>query len=287
MLCDLHTHSLYSDGTCTPEQLLKAAEESSVAALALTDHNTTAGLPAFLAAAGNYAVEPVCGVELSSDYEGTELHILALFLPTSAFSEIERVGKACYGNKEQSNLELIERLGAAGYTLDYEEIRARTETGRVNRAHIAAMMVEKGYVSSIGAAFDDLLSEKRGFYVPRNRLRALEAVELIQSLGALPILAHPLLNLNYDRLEKFLQQAKAAGLVAMETEYSLFNSATSAKLREIACGYGLLCSGGSDFHGDNKPDIQIGTGRGGLYTPYSYFLELKERHAQLFSKWGE
>lgn len=285
--CDLHTHSTYSDGTLTPRELVEAAVEAGLCAVALTDHNNVSGLPEFFAAAAGRAIEPIGGVELSTDYDGTELHLLGLLLDAQYFDEIN-AGMLDYKvRKEESNLRLTDALRRAGYDIDYAAVRDRTPDGQVNRALIGAALVEKGYVSSIKEAFEKLLSEKRGYYVPPKRISVFDAIEYLHTVGAVTILAHPLLNLTAEELEQFLPQAKAAGLDGMETRYSTYDAAESAAALQLAQRYGLLESGGSDFHGANKPDIALGRGRGALFVPQEFLAAIKTRKSRrkdLFSQ---
>ena len=163
--CDLHTHSVFSDGTLTPRQLLQAATDAGLSAIALTDHNTVSGLPDFLAAAPDFPVEAICGTEFSVDYQGTELHLLALFLKPEHFAPISAMTEDFKARKQQSNRDLVEALNKAGFDLDYDTI-AQTSKDYVNRAHIGAVMTEKGYTASIKDAFKRYLSPKHGYYIP-------------------------------------------------------------------------------------------------------------------------
>ena len=273
--CDLHTHSTFSDGTCTPAEILKQAEAMGLSAVALTDHNTISGLSDFLTAAQNAAVEAIPGVELSTQYHGKELHIVGLFLPEDSFSALTNYLEAFNRKKAESNLHLVQALNRAGYPLDYKEILKSHSGGTVNRAVIAAALLEKGYVSSIPEAFQNLLSEEAGFFIPPERIAALEAIAFLRSLGAVPVLAHPFLNLEETELRSFLQEAKPAGLAAMETLYSTFSPEATQTARQIIREFGLLESGGSDFHGDNKPHIRLGTGKGNLAIPMSFAETMK------------
>lgn len=275
--CDLHTHSTFSDGTCTPAEILKQAEAIGLSAVALTDHNTIAGLPDFLEAAQNSPVEAIPGVELSTEFHGKELHIVGLFLPEGSFSPLTEYLEGINRKKAESNLHLVQALNRAGYQLDYEEILASHPGGTVNRAVIAAALLEQGYVASIADAFRHLLSEKAGFFVPPERIAALDAIGFLHGLGAVPVLAHPFLNLEETELRAFLQEAKPAGLAAMETLYAAFSPEVTQTARQIAREFGLLESGGSDFHGDNKPHIRLGTGKGNLSVPMSFAENMKMR----------
>lgn len=274
--CDLHTHSTASDGTLTPRELLRAACDAGLSAVALTDHNTVTGLPEFLAAAEEFPIEAVPGIEFSVDYMGTELHLLALFLKPEHFAPITAMMEDFLRRKEQSNRDLVEKLNAAGFLLDYEAIRSGSG-GYVNRAHIAAAMLEKGYTASVKEAFKLYLSPKHGYYVPPRRADVFDMIRFIKDMGAVAVLAHPFLNLEEEALRQFLPEAVGAGLDGMETLYPLFDEQQTRTLASISAEFGLLTSGGSDFHGANKPHIQIGIGQGDLRVPESYCRELKTR----------
>ena len=276
--CDLHTHSVYSDGTYTPAQLLAEAQQRNLSAIALTDHNTVAGLPDFLAAAEKYSVEAVPGVEFSTEYLGTELHILALYLKEEHFPTVTAMMEDFRIRKEQSNEDLVAALAKDGMVIDYDAVKAAAG-GYINRAHIAAELTRLGYTASIKAAFKGLLAPGAGYYTPPKRLDAYDAIRFIKSIGAVAVLAHPFLNLNEAELRLFLPQAVAAGLDGMETLYPRYTPEETALAEAIAQEFGLLPSGGSDFHGDNKPDIALGSGTGGLRVPCNFLTNLKTRKA--------
>jgi predicted metal-dependent phosphoesterase TrpH len=273
--CDLHVHSNFSDGTCTPAELMALAEAAGLSAVALCDHNTVSGLPDFLAVAQGSAVEAVPGIEFSTDYRGTELHILGLFIRPEHYAPIMEMMADFHRRKEQSNIDLVENLNRAGYAIDYAAIKASTADGFVNRAVIAAALLEKGYVESIQGAFKTLLKPSHGYYNPPKRPDAFEVIRYIRSIGAAAVLAHPFLNLEEGELREFLPQAKAAGLHGMEVLYSKFDAATTALAEAMAEEFSLLKSGGSDFHGTNKPDIAVGIGRGDLRIPAEWLKNLK------------
>ncbi len=267
--CDLHTHSVYSDGTNTPQELVDIARKQGLAAIALTDHNTVSGLPEFLAAAEGSGVEAVPGIEFSTDWGGGELHILALFVKPEYYGAIDALLEQAKQRKEESNLALVAALAKDGYLIDYAKIKASTPNGQVNRALIAAELTAQGYTQSIQHAFKTLLGTKHGYFVPPKRLDALETIAFIKSIGAVAVLAHPYLNLTGQTLPEFLEQAVKVGLDGMETMYPLFDEAQTLAAQETAERFGLLSSGGSDYHGENKPHIQMGTGTGALCVPLS------------------
>lgn len=275
--CDLHSHSIFSDGTDSPEELIARAEAQGLSALALTDHNSVAGLPRFLAAAETSAVEAVPGIEFSTGYGQGDLHILALFVRPEHYAAITDLVALPDRWKRESNLALAEKLTRAGYAIDYAALEASTPDGRVNRALFGTELVRRGYVKDVEEAFQKLLKERCGFYTPPKRLDALETVEFIRSIGAVCVLAHPWLNLKTpDALEGFLRQAVPLGLDGMEVRYSKFTPEQSNLALEMAERYGILPSGGSDYHGEAvKPDIAMGTGRGELKVPDEWHQALK------------
>lgn len=276
-ICDLHTHSTFSDGTYAPEALVKEAVENGLSAIALTDHNTVAGLAEFTTAAKKYNIECVQGIEFSTDYNGTEIHIVGLFLQERFFGQISEYVSFNKKAKERSNIETIERLNASGYSIDYDEIKAKAGKAYINRVQIAEALKREGYVSSVKEAFSTLLSEKNGFYVPAKKISALKTISFLNDISAISVLAHPLLNLTKDDLFKFLKESKAVKLDAMETEYSEYDDTTKAFSKTIASEYSLLQSGGSDFHGATKPDIRLGKGKGILNVPYGFYVSLKNK----------
>ena len=267
VFCDLHVHSTFSDGTDTPTALVAMAEEKGLGAIALTDHNTVAGLPEFLNAAEGKSVRAIAGTELSTDYNGIELHILGLFLRQEHFVQITDLLEDYRFRKEQSNVDLVAKLNAKGFCIDYDRIKNSTPEGQVNRALIAAELTRLGYTESIQDAFKKLLSPKCGYYVPPTRPDPFATIRFIKSLGAVAILAHPFLNLNEGSLREFLTRAVPCGLDAMETLYSTYDEQTTALAERIADEFGILPSGGSDYHGKNKPHIQMGIGQGNLAIP--------------------
>lgn len=275
-LCDLHTHSTYSDGTLTPAQLIQTAREAGLSAIVLSDHNTVAGLSAFMEAAKGTGVEAVPGVEFSTEYCGTELHILGLFVKPCHYDTINALLQQFLDRKDKSNYEMVQRLNQAGIPLDYEKIRSQS-AGSINRAVIGAEMVRLGCCESVKQAFSDWLSPKKGYYIPPLRPDAFETIRFIKSIGAVAVLAHPFLSMDETSLRRFLPEAVAAGLDGMEVYYSTFDEETTKLAQHIAGEYGLLPSGGSDFHGENKPDISMGTGKGNLRIPTQLLESLRDR----------
>ncbi len=280
--CDLHTHSKFSDGTASPTEIIENAVSLRLSAVALTDHNTIAGIPEFLSAAqrhnetGKIPLEAIPGVEISTAHNGKELHMVGLFLQPEYFSTLTDFLEPFNRQKEESNRGLVARLSKDGYHLDYDEIVAQQQ-GSINRAVIASELMKKGYISSIKEAFRWLLIPAAGYYIPPKRLSSLEAISFLQSIHAVPILAHPFSDLSESELRAFLPEAKKAGLIAMETRYVNYTKDMSINATKIANEFGILESGGSDYHAKNKPDIFLGIGKGSLKVPYTFVSQLRER----------
>jgi len=273
--CDLHTHSNFSDGTNTPQELIRLAEEAALTAVALTDHNTVEGLPEFLRAAEHSPVEAIAGIEISVDHRSTELHLIGMFLQPRHFDPIRALLEDGNRRKEESNRRLAEALNKGGYRVDYEAL-CRGTSGQVNRAHFAAALTNAGYTASVQEAFDTVLHENSGFYHAPARPDAGDVVTFLRTLGIVPVLAHPMIDLTDDALVQFLQEVVPRGLMAMETVYPLYDEAMTRRARELAARFGILESGGSDYHGGTKPDIRMGVGKDNIRVPTSILDELKK-----------
>ena len=278
--CDLHTHSTASDGTFSPKELVEQARQIGLGAVALTDHNTLTGLSEFVQAARKTAVRAVPGIEVSTEYEGHEMHIVGLFLTPQAGVELERHLKIFEQEKEENNRELVEALNRAGYRISWERLRQQV-MGRMNRAHIAAALTEAGYIQSPEEAFRTILRPDGPFYHPPHCPQSLQVLEMLRDLKICPVLAHPFLSLMPRQVEDFLPKAKKQGLIGMEVFYSTYNRRTTQAAQAMAEQYGLLPSGGSDFHGAIKPDIRLGVGRGNLKIPMDWLERLEEAAAKM------
>ena len=280
MYCDLHTHSHFSDGSHSPSWLISRAKELNLA-IALTDHNTVSGLPEFLAEAEKQGVRAIPGIEFSTDCHGTELHQVGLFIETEHYGYLESVAEDFHRLKAEANREMVRRLNAAGYDIDYEQLLSQSLTGNINRAHIATTLVDQGYMSTPQEAFDKLLGDDLPFYVSCERLETTAAIRILRKIKAVPVLAHPLQELTENELRNILPELIDAGLMGLETHHSSYDDAAIAKATAIAAEFGLLPSGGSDFHGQAKPDIHLGEGKGNLRIPLSFLDALEEAKEKL------
>lgn len=271
MSCDLHCHSFYSDGTDSPAALVQMAERLGLSTLALTDHNTTAGLAGFLQAGVGSAVHLIPGIELSLDWEGTEVHVLGFFLNARCIAELKPRMLLQAKKRHERNCRYAEKLTAAGYPISIEELYERYPHGNLNRSHFADILIDKGFAADRKEAYATFISKEHPCYVPNNNPDALEYIRLLRSFGAVPVLAHIFLNLKTaEKRAGFLSEGKAAGLIGMETIYSEYTPAQQKEAEELANFYGLLPSGGSDYHGTAKPGIYMGCGRGNLCVPDTF-----------------
>ena len=278
-ICDMHVHSCFSDGSSTPTELINEAISIGLSAIALTDHNNIGGAEEFLKASKGKDVQAVIGVEFSTDYGNKELHILGLFIAPEHYDKVAKYCEQIIINKENSNKIMIERLKKAGYDIDYGEVRANCK-GTMNRAHIGAVLYKKGYTKTIEEVFEKILSKDGCIYESARRLDVFKTIKFIRSIGAIPVLAHPFLDLTESELRVFLAKATANGLIGMETDYTTYSDEQTALARKIAEEYGLKRSGGSDYHGVNKDRVALAKGRGNLIIPYSIYENLRPKKGE-------
>ncbi|MBO4514448.1 MAG: PHP domain-containing protein [Lachnospiraceae bacterium] len=278
-MVDLHVHSTRSDGTFTPTQLVDHAMEKGLSAFALTDHDTTDGIreASEYAASLPNAPEIIPGIELSTDLNGTEVHVVGLFIDPAS-PPFRDYLKEFVESRTTRNKKMAQKLQDLGMEITYEALEEAFPDCILTRAHFASYLRMHGYVSSNQEAFDRYLGNRRPCYVPREKISPCDAVRLILSAGGLPILAHPILyRMSEARLEDLVITLKKEGLVGIEAIYSTYLPSEERQIRRLAATHGLLISGGSDFHGANKPKIDMGTGLGKLYVPDEVLEALRAR----------
>ena len=260
-MIDLHTHSTFSDGSCSPTELVRLASKIGLSAIALTDHNTISGLEEFKKAGKKYNIETVSGIEFSTETNNEDFHIIALFVKSEYYNSIENFVITATDNKIKSNKILVNNLNHAGFDISYEQLVNNNGSENFNRVAIAKELKEKGHVQSIKEAFNGLLHEKTGYYIPPKRLDTYETIKFINSIGAVSVWAHPLKDTSFEKLNNlYLPKAKRFGLVAIETMHSSYTEQQTEDATKLAMKYNLLSSGGSDFHGENKENVLLGTG---------------------------
>ncbi|HEY3095915.1 MAG TPA: PHP domain-containing protein [Acidimicrobiia bacterium] len=279
-MIDLHSHSTMSDGTDPPRRVVELAAEAQLSALALTDHDTLDHLPAARAAADGVGVRLVAGCEISCELGNRapgSMHLLVFFVD-DASGELQDRLRELQAARNARNVQIVEALNAHGVPITLDAVRAQAGPGSVGRPHIARVLMEEGYVSSIQEAFDVWLAKGRPAYFERDRLTPEDAIELTHASSGVCAIAHPLsLGLADDALDEFVGDLAAARLDALECEYGAYDPELRAPLNELAARHGLAPTGGSDYHGENKPGLSVGTGRGDLHVPDEYLDELESR----------
>lgn len=275
---DLHTHSTESDGTLTPQELMRHASEIGLSAIALTDHDSISGIAKARPAAQSLGLELVPGVELSTDYEGKEIHILGYYIDEKNPDFLARLSDFVDG-RDRRNEQMVALLRQEGFDITMDGLYAQFPDSVITRAHFAHYLVDHGFVKDRKTVFSEYLGDSCRCYVPRKKITPFEAVRLIKLGGGLPFFAHPVLcHMNHDKLRSFLTDLKAEGLVGIEAIYSMNTPDDEADMLKFAEEFDLLVSGGSDFHGSNKPHIRLGSGQGNLNIPYELLARIKERH---------
>lgn len=270
-MIDLHTHSTASDGTLSPKELVYLAKKEGLKALALTDHDTLSGLEEAYYTAEDLKLPFLCGVEISVKFDGPgHFHLLGYFL-TPKIDSLQDTLRELHLAREKRNLQMIEKLKNLGIDITWEELVSIAK-GEIGRPHFAKLLVEKGVVKSFDEAFEKYLRKGAQAYVPKALLEPKTAIEKILQSGGIPVLAHPItLKLKREELTQYLETLVDLGLRGMEVFYTEHNKEFTQFLFEKAKYFKLLITGGSDFHGANKPDIKLGKGFGNLSIPYEYF----------------
>lgn len=279
---DLHTHTCKSDGSYTPTELVDYAIEKNLAAVAITDHDSIEGLDEALAHASDLkkrglpSVEVVPGIEFSTKYHKQDVHIVGLYI---SYGEKAFQDALCgfVDSRVSRNMKMCENLQGAGIDITYDKLLHMYPEAVITRAHYASYLLAHGYVKSRQDAFARYLGDHTKYFVPREKVTPSQAVELILKAGGVPILAHPpLYHMGNDRLEALVSSLKADGLMGIEVFYSTYTNQDVRDMQRLANQYGLLVSGGSDFHGANKPGLDLGCGYGKLYVPEEALFKIKE-----------
>ncbi len=279
-MIDLHTHSTASDGTLAPAALVQAAEAAGLTAVALTDHDTVDGAGAAARAAAGLSVRFIPGVELSAEIDRGALHIVGLFVDPSHPGLMALLDEARENRLSRDRM-IVERLEKMGMPLTLDEVQA-VAGGVAGRPHFAQVMVAKGYAKSIRVAFRNYLKRGQAAYIPKRRIAQRRAVEAIRAAGGVPVLAHPSQTLlEGDQLEALIRELADYGLEGMETHCSGYTDADTRFYGRLAAQYGLVESGGSDFHGAIKPGLALGRGPGGLRVPDDFVPPLSARAAAI------
>ena len=281
---DLHTHSSASDGTLAPAELFALASMLKLTAVALTDHDTVAGIPEFLAAAEEHPeCEAIPGVELACSFCSREIHILGLFIDHRS-PVLKDFLEKCRMERIKRNRDMALKLHFLGYDVDLSAPPfSDTPADSIGRPHFARAIKEKYDFPTLQSVFEKLIGHNRPAWVPRRLPSPQEAIEVIHKSGGIAVWAHPILRDSNERayLNRSARKLSAMGLDGIEGFYSMFSARESAMVAETAEKYTLAISGGSDFHGENSPNVVLGFGAGGLRIPENLLGGLKKKWMDL------
>lgn len=281
---DLHVHSTASDGTLTPGEVVRAASAAGLSAIALTDHDTVSGIAEAREAAAECGIELVPGIELSTSYTSPdrsvtdlEVHIVGLLIDPGNELLLKKTQefRDCRDNR---NKEIVKALQKEGFPITMEALKAENPDCVITRANIARFLYHKGCIGSVGEAFEKYIGDGCPCYVGRFKITPMEAAVLIRQAGGIAVFAHPLLcHLEESSLRTLIAQLIESGLEGIEAVYGTYSARDEQYVRALADEYGLLLSGGSDFHGSNKPAIRLGRGQGRMHLDCSVLEALKAR----------
>ncbi len=278
---DLHLHTTHSDGSLPPKEVIALAHRAGVTALSITDHDITTAIPEATLAGHSLGIEIIPGVEISSLAGESEIHVLGYWLDWQDPQLISRLA-SLRDSRHRRNPMIIEKLQALGVDITYDEVRALAGTESVGRPHIARVLMDKQVVASAKEAFDRFLATGKPAYMPRELPTPAEAIRWIKDAKGLAVLAHPTWVKTAEvPLADLVRRLKTEGLDGIEVHYSTHTPRQTREYLSLAKQVNLLVTGGSDFHGVTKPDIEVGLGKGALHVPDSLLSPLKEAASRL------
>ena len=274
-LIDLHVHTTASDGTMSPKQIVSYAKQKGLIAIGITDHDTISGIEEAQKEGKLLGIEVIPGIEISTEFNG-EMHILGYYIKET-FQLIKKLN-GIRDKREIRNVKIISKLNERGIDVSLEEVKEIAKGESIGRPHIAMVLMQKGYVDSVRTAFDKYLGKGKIAYVDREKVSPEEGIKIILEAGGLPVLAHPkYLNLSGAELDILLVKLKEYGLVGIEAYYSMNTKNETGIYLRVAIKHGLAVTGGTDFHGNNKPEIDIGTGKGNMKLKYDIVNNLLKK----------
>ena len=273
---DLHLHTTASDGVLSPSEIVRYAKAKGLQAIAITDHDTIEGCEEGLSEGEKIGFEVIPGIEISAEYSPGSMHILGFFLDIHhplLNERLEYLQKA----RAERNPKMVAKLNQLGIEMTYEEVLKASGGGQVGRPHFANVLLEKKIVKSFQEAFDRFLKKGAPAYVDKFRFTSKEALRFIREARGVAVLAHPnTLGVNkYSELEKLILQLVDEGLQGIEVYYPEHSSAEVAQYKTLADRYNLLPTGGTDYHGIERNELDIGIGRGEMKLPYSIVEKIK------------
>jgi predicted metal-dependent phosphoesterase TrpH len=285
---DLHIHSTASDGSLTPADIIDHAQQLNLAAIAITDHDSVDGSKEALRIGIPPSLHFLTGVEISAAHPpffpgSGSFHILGYAIHLDNRDLNQALSKLQDARKNR-NPEILNQLNKLGFRISLEEVNQEVGEGQLGRPHIAYTMLKKGFVVSIDEAFDKYLGTARPAYVDKDRIECEQAISIIRAAGGVPVLAHPaLLNIENDqKLDALLQNLMKIGLAGIEVYYPGHSPQQIRQYIELAEKYGLLMTGGTDFHGSISPEIKMGSGNGDLFVPDNLYKELINANKRSF-----
>ena len=282
-MIDLHVHSTASDGSFTPKELVDYAIEKGLSAFALTDHDSVAGLDEAISYAEELrktredVPEVIPGIEFSTEYHGKDVHIVGLYIDYHS-NVFQKHLENFVHSRDVRNEKMCNLLKqGTGMDISYTKLQDTFPDSVITRAHYAKYMLDLGYVKSMQEAFERYIGDNSPYFLPREKVTPSDAIQLILAAGGIPVLAHPILyGMSRERLEYLVSELKNSGLIAIEAIYSTYTPSDERAMRTLANKYQLVISGGSDFHGTNKPGLDLGNGYGHLYIHPEILIQLKE-----------
>ncbi len=275
---DLQTHSTYSDGTFTPRQIVHRADEKGLAAVALTDHDTVAGLHEFQQAGEDASLETIPGIELSCRVLKQDVDVLGYLIEPDHATLQDRLERLRQHRRERMP-KMLDRLQEHGIQLDLEHVEAHATGDVLGRPHLAQALVEHGHVETVDEAFERYIGSNGPAYVPKKRLGPQQAVDIIHDAAGVAVMAHPCY-VHPAYFPQVLETLVEAGLDGIEVYYPDHDDNHVAFFTQQAQQHDLVMTGGSDFHGNNKPHLELGTGRGDLNVPYRCVQALRSSKQQ-------
>ncbi len=272
---DLHTHTCCSDGSKTPRELVDYALEKGLSHIAITDHDTVAALDEAMEYAKDKDITIIPGIELSTEYQGQDIHIVGLDIDYKS-EEFIKYLEEFVASRDLRNTKMCALLSEKGLYMTYDELKKEYEGSVITRAHYARFMLKKGYTTYLKEAFERYIGDNGPCFIPREKITPVQGVELIVKAGGIPILAHPMLyHMSWERIQGLVDIMKPAGLMGIEAIYTTNTTSDERECREFADKNNLLISGGSDYHGEAKPKTDLGVGFGKLFVPESVWYDLR------------